>query len=61
MMLGDHRRVSYISQICLPYPDLFAGIYLRHGPDAQSVFLTFASAFLVKVLLVALAFSSFRY
>jgi hypothetical protein len=25
-------------------------IYLRHGPEAQSVFLTFASAFLVKLL-----------
>ena len=28
------------------------GIYLRHGPEAQSVFITFASAFLIKVGLV---------
>jgi hypothetical protein len=26
------------------------GIYLRHGPEAQSVFLTFACTFLIKVL-----------
>ncbi|THH07455.1 hypothetical protein EW145_g3361 [Phellinidium pouzarii] len=25
-------------------------VYLRHGPDAQSVFVTFASAFLIKLL-----------
>ena len=28
----------------------FPGIFLRHGPDSQSVFVTFASAFLVKVI-----------
>jgi len=28
---------------------IYTGTYLRHGPEAQSVFLTFASAFLVKV------------
>ncbi len=26
-----------------------SGIYLRHGPEAQKVFTTFAAAFLVKV------------
>ena len=27
-----------------------SGVYVRHGPDAQSVFITFAAAFLVKIL-----------
>jgi hypothetical protein len=29
-------------------------IYLRHGPEAQAVFVTFASAFLIKVSLALL-------
>jgi hypothetical protein len=28
----------------------FSGVYLRHGPEAQSVFATFAASFLVKVI-----------
>lgn len=31
------------------------GIYLRHGPEAQSVFVTFACSFLVKVMVIHLA------
>ncbi|GLB40175.1 putative fungal specific transcription factor [Lyophyllum shimeji] len=35
-----------LDDLCVPSQK----IYLRHGPEAQSVFITFASAFLVKLL-----------
>lgn len=42
--------VSYFIQLALLFlPWHRVGPYFRHGPEAQSVFVTFASAFLVKV------------
>ena len=42
--------VSYsIEFSILLLPWYRVGLYFRHGPEAQSVFVTFASAFLVKV------------
>lgn len=38
--------VPVLEDLCRPSQR----IYLRHGPEAQSVFITFASAFLVKLL-----------
>ena len=41
--------MSKLATIILVIDSFALGIYLRHGPEAQSVFITFAGAFLVKV------------
>ena len=44
------RKCSFCAPINLTKLILLVDIYLRHGPEAQSVFVTFACSFLVKVI-----------
>lgn len=48
--IPNQRERTISSSIRLhPSQGLFTVVFLRHGPDAQRVFVTFASAFLIKV------------
>jgi hypothetical protein len=48
-MWGDLRRVSTDIWCCFPHLDFGLGIYVRHGPESQTVFVAFSCTFLIKV------------
>lgn len=52
-MSGDLLRVSTDLSLCFSNPDLGLGIYVRHGPESQTVFVAFSCAFLIKVSLLS--------
>ncbi|KAF7791677.1 hypothetical protein EIP86_002700 [Pleurotus ostreatoroseus] len=41
---------AVLEDIAVPHQNPHPEIFLKHGPEAQSVFVTFASAFLIKLL-----------
>ena len=49
MMLGGLPKVSLIQRGLFFSPDPNTGIYVRHGPESQTVFIAFSCAFLIKV------------
>jgi hypothetical protein len=49
MILGGLPKVSPIQRGLFFSPDPNAGIYVRHGPESQTVFIAFSCAFLIKV------------
>lgn len=49
MILGGLPKVSPIQRSLFLSPDPNAGIYVRHGPESQTVFIAFSCAFLIKV------------
>jgi hypothetical protein len=59
-MWGDLRRVSTDSWCCFPHLDFGLGIYVRHGPESQTVFVAFSCTFLIKVRLLCTASTSYN-